>query len=221
MTLFLLLSQMAAARDFTPEMLDAKTTQMEFNVQRDGPGLTSNPFLIHYGISDRLELQLESNGYQLGTGGGYQGSSLNLITKAFDGHNARPAMALLVSGMPPIGIGYGGYVTALIDWELNDAWMISTHPGYSGYQGQGRILYSYSGVALGLDKLGLYLGGGIESQRSPSIQNLTPIITETTYSLNDTLEFGFYTQGYPFQPQNPWTLTLGMVYYGGQHIDEL
>ena len=219
--LILLISQLASARDFTPEMLDAKTTQIELNVQRDGPGLTSNPLLVHYGISDRLELQLESNGYQVGQGGGYQGTALNLITKAFDGHNARPAMALLVSGMPPLGIGAGGYFTALIDWEFNDSWMISTHPGISSYQGQGTIIYSYTGAALGLENFGFYLWGGIEAQRSPSIQNLTPIITETTYSVNDTIELGFYTQGYPFQPENPWIMTLGMVYYGGLHIDEL
>lgn len=172
--------------------------------------VTSMPTLLRWGVSDDLELRVESDGYLRahadGAGGsvrerGWGDASFGIKWHVRDGEEGgRPAIGLLLhadvdSGSAAFrGQGVRPSLRVVGEWELADDWSVGVMPGIAVERNDGGRRYTYGLVSVVVgksftDRLHGFVelaGQQFASRRNGG--NVVSFNTGASYLLNDSMQ---------------------------------
>jgi len=151
--------------------------QIEVGAERDDDEGARNlitPLLLRYGLTDRLELRVEGNGYQHLSVGGFTASGFAPLSIGAKFHVAdHPSLGIIARVFPPSGSGEfrSEETTADLrlatDVELNDRWSVEGNIGaVSTTDDVGRFTAGLAALTVTYaptKKLGIFVDAGLQS----------------------------------------------------------
>ena len=196
------------------EAVGRQRFQIEFGINRDhtsDSGFdergTSTPLLFRYGITDRLEARVESQGYhrstatdgrQRETSSSWQPFSVGAKFHFLDRQEGRPSLGLIARVSPPSGTGETrsrlttGDLRLAADYDLSKKWSLNPNLGLASYEGSDGRRFTATLAALTIqynvtEKFNTFVDGGLQSQQNRSGGSTLQLDTGAAWILgNDT-----------------------------------
>lgn len=177
------------------EAVGRQRFQIEFGINRDHTSdsgvderATSTPLLFRYGITDRLEARVESQGYQRATvtdglqrdtSSSWQPFSVGVKFHFLDRQQGRPSLGLIARVSPRSGTGETrshrttGDLRLAADYDLSKKWSLNPNLGVASYEGGDGRSFTATLAALTIqynvtETFNTFVDGGLQSPQDRS-----------------------------------------------------
>lgn len=172
------------------ESVGRQRFQIEFGIDRQHGSdsaidqrATSTPLLLRYGVTDRLEVRVETEGYrrasltgslQQQTSSSWQPFAVGAKLHLLDRQEGRPGIGWIARISPPSGTGETrsnlttGDLRLAADYDLSTKWSLNPNAGIGSYEDANGRRFTAGLAALTIqynltEKLNAFVDGGLQS----------------------------------------------------------